>query len=130
MKKLLSQILAAILGLWIATIFVDGVAIAVYADTSFLGFEITQKWQMFLVLGILLGLLNYFIGPILKSIAMPLQIITFGLFSFVINGGFIWFLALIFDEFSVPPIWPLAWTTLIIWALNLIISRVLIKDEY
>jgi len=130
MKKLLSQILAASLGLWLATMFVDGVAMAVYADSKFLGFAITAQWQMFLVLGAVLGLLNYFVGPILKSIALPLQIITFGLFSFVINGGFIWFLDMVFDELKVPWMWPLIWTTLIIWALNLIISKILIRDEY
>jgi putative membrane protein len=130
MKKLVSQILAATLGLWLATIFVDGVVVETFADSKFLGFSITTEWQIFLALGIILGLLNYFIGPILKSIALPLQIITFGFFSFVINAGFIWILDYIFDELQVPWMWPLIWTTLIIWALNLLISKILIKNEY
>jgi len=130
MKKILSQILAALLGLWSATIFIDGIIVDIYADSRFMGFGITAQWQMFLALGIALGLLNYFVGPILKSITLPLEIITFGLFSFIINAGFIWFLDLIFDELKIPLIWPLIWTTLIIWALNLIISKILIKKDY
>jgi putative membrane protein len=85
---------------------------------------------MFLALGIVLGLLNYFIGPILKSIALPLEIITFGLFSFIINAGFIWFLDLVFDELKVSWMWPLVYTTLIIFILNLVINKILIKDKY
>jgi len=37
------------------------------------------------ILGIILGLLNYFVKPILEVISLPLEIITLGLFTFVIN---------------------------------------------
>jgi len=129
MKKLLSQIAAASLGLWLATMFVSGVVVTVYSNSSFFGISLTAQWQMFLVLGIILGLLNYFIAPILKAIALPLEIVTLGLFSFVINGGLIWFLDLIFDEISIPWMWPLIYTTLIIWGLNLIFIKILKKNE-
>jgi len=129
MKKLLSQVVSAGLGLWLASMFVSGVVVTYYADSSFFGISITAQWQMFLVLGIILGLLNYFIAPILKAIALPLEIVTLGLFTFVINGGLIWFLDLIFDEVKIPWMWPLIYTTLIIWALNLIIQKILIKKE-
>jgi len=129
MKKLLAQIVATSSGLWLATMFVGGVVVTHYADSSFFGISITAQWQMILVLGIILGLLNYFVAPILKAIALPLEIITLGLFTFVINGGLIWFLDLIFDELSVPWMWPLIYTTLIIWALNLIIKKILIRNE-
>jgi putative membrane protein len=130
MKKLLMQIASAGLGLWLATMFVSGVAVTHFADSSFFGISLTAEWQMFLVLGVMLGLLNYFIAPILKTIALPLEIVTLGLFTLVIDMGLIWFLDLIFDEFKAPWMWPLIYTTLIIWALNLIIQKILIKKEY
>lgn len=130
MAKLLSQILAGITGLWLATMFVPGVAITTYANSSFFGISINAPWQMILALGIILGLLNYFVGPILKAIALPLEIVTFGLFSLAINAGFIWFLDFTFDEVKIPAIGPLIWTTLIIWALNFIIAKILIKKDY
>jgi putative membrane protein len=40
----------------------------------------------FLVIGALFGLVNAIIGPVIKILAFPLYIITFGLISFVING--------------------------------------------
>jgi len=129
MKKLLAQIAAASLGLWLATMFVSGVVVTYYADTSFFGISLTAQWQMFLALGIILGLLNYFIAPILKAIALPLEIVTLGLFSLVINGGLIWFLDLIFAELTVPWMWPLIYTTLIIWGLNLIIQKIFKRNE-
>ena len=129
MKKLLSQIISAGLGLWLATFFIKGVVVTYYADSSFFGFSITGQWQMFLVLGIILGLLNYFLGPILKTIALPLEIITLGLFSLIINAGILWFLDLIFEELTIPWMWPLVYTTLIVWGLNLVIKKILIKDK-
>jgi putative membrane protein len=129
MKKLLSQIVSAGLGLWLATIFVSGVAVTYYANSSFFGISITAQWQMFLVLGIILGLLNYFVRPILKTLALPLELLTLGLFSIVINMGMIWFLDLIFDEITVPWMWPLIYTTLILWALNMIIQKIIVKKD-
>ena len=130
MKKILAQIASAGLGLWLATMFVSGVVVTHYADSSFFGISLTARWQMFLALGIVLGLLNYFIEPILKTITLPLQILTLGLFTLVIDMGLLWFLDLIFDELRVPWMWPLIYTTLIIWVLNLVIQKILIRKEY
>lgn len=35
---------------------------------------------------IIFGLLNWFVKPILRILSLPLTFMTFGLFSFVING--------------------------------------------
>jgi putative membrane protein len=130
MRKLISQIVSAAIGLWLAATYVSGVEMTTFANSNFFGFSLTNSWQMFAALGFVLGVLNYFIGPLIKSIALPLEIITFGLFSLVINAGFVWFLDLTFDEFSAPWPWPLIWTTLIIWALNFVIAKILIKKDY
>ncbi len=129
MKSLLSHILSAGLGLWLATLFVAGVVVRVYPNSNFFGAPLTAQWQIFILLGVILGLLNYFVKPILNTIALPLRIITLGLFGFLINMGLIWVVDYIFKEFSAPWLYPLFWTTLIIWALQLIISNSILKKE-
>lgn len=42
--------------------------------------------KLYFVAGVVLGLLNTFIKPILKILGFPFVIITFGLFTLVING--------------------------------------------
>src|SRR3989339_27977 len=121
MKKLLSQIVSAIAGLWASTLLLPEVVVRTYPDSNFFGFSLTDQWQMFLVLGLFLGLLNYFVKPLLKTLALPLEIITLGLFTIVISAGLIWFLDKILDELHVPWFYPLFYTTLIIFVLNLII---------
>lgn len=127
MKRLLSQIAAAIIGLWLATLFVRGVVIRAYPTSNFFGLSLTAQWEIFLVLGIVLGLLNYFLKPILKALSLPIEIISLGLFTIVINMALIWLLDMMFDELSVPFFLPLLYTTLIIWALNIVIGFFIIK---
>ena len=128
MKRLLSQIISAALGLWLATMFVHGVVIRAYPNSSFFGISLSQTWEIILVLGVVLGLLNYFLRPILKTLALPLEILTLGLFTIVINMALIWLLDKMFDELYIPLFLPLLYTTLIIWALNLIISFFIVKE--
>ncbi len=129
MKKLIFQILAAVLGLWIANMFVSGVIVKLYPDSNFFGFNLTADWQIFLLLGIILGLLNYFVKPILDVITLPLRIITLGLFSFIISMALIWAVDVMFKEFSAPFLYPLLYTTLIIWGLNIFSQIFLAKEE-
>lgn len=121
MKRLLSQIISATLGLWLATLFIQGVVIRAYPTSVFFGFQLTTQWQVIIALGIVLGLLNYFLRPLLKALSLPLELITLGLFTILIDMGLIWLLDMIFDELSVALYKPLLYTTLIIWGLNIII---------
>lgn len=108
MKKLLLQIITGILAIWLATQFVKGV-------------EFTGPPQILLLAGAILGLLNFFIKPLLKIITLPLRILTFGLFSLVINMGIIWLVSLILPNIKFTGIYPLFWTTVLAWGLSLIL---------
>lgn len=125
MKKLLLNVLSAISGIWLATIFVSGVNVELLPNSGFFGISLTAQWQIILLLGIILGFLNYFLKPILNVITLPLQIITLGLFSFIINIALIWIIDVIFKELSVPFIYPILLTTLIIWGINIVLSKII-----
>jgi len=108
---------------------VPGVVIRAYPTSNFFGFSLTSQWQFFLVLGIVLGLLNYFLKPLLKILSLPLEIISLGLFTIIINMALIWILDMMFDELSVPVFLPLLYTSLVIWGLNIIVGSFLIKNK-
>ncbi len=129
MKKLLSYIVGAALGLWLATIFIAGVRVSVDSSSTFFGISINQNWKFFILFGIILGLINYFIKPVLDVVTIPLRILTLGIFGLLINVGMIWIVDAMFEELSVPWFLPLAWTTIIIWALSGIIAKILVKDD-
>lgn len=109
MKRLIFQILAGIFGLWLAIRFIPEV-------------EFADSWQILILAGFILGLINFFLKPILKLITLPLRILTFGLFSLLINIGIIFVVDLIFPQLKIPGILNLFLTSLIVWGLNFLFS--------
>ena len=129
MKSLFSQIISVSLGLWLSALIVPGVWMGLYSDSNFFGFYLTSFIQLYLILGICLGLLNFFIKPVIGFITFPLAVVTLGLFGFAINMAFVYVIDLFFKEFSSPIFWPLFWTTVIIWILNKIIEGFILKNN-
>ena len=127
MKKVLLQIIAAILGIWLSVLFIPGINVSLSSSSNFFGIPLTLQWQIILLLGVVLGLLNFFVKPIINTITLPLRIITLGLFSIVVNMGMLWILDFIFEEITIPWFWPLFWTTIIIWFLNILIPKFIIN---
>lgn len=73
-------------------------ALALYGLIYFVP-EITYTGglKFFVLGGIILGLLNFFVKPVLKLFSLPFIILTLGLFLIVINALILWFLSYIFD---------------------------------
>ncbi|MBZ1345355.1 MAG: phage holin family protein, partial [Candidatus Nealsonbacteria bacterium] len=80
-------------------------------------------WQSLLLAGLVLGLINFFIKPILKLITLPLRILTLGLFGLIINMAIIWMIDVLFPELIIQGIIPLFWTTLIVWTINFLLGN-------
>lgn len=59
-----------------------------------------------LIVALLLGLANLTLKPILTILTLPVQLLTLGLFSFVVNAGIFWFVASFVDGFSVSGFLP------------------------
>ena len=115
--KLILHIVAATGGLFVAAKIVPGV--------DFYG-----TYLMLIIVGLMLGLANFFIKPILKAVSLPIRILTLGLFGLVINMGLVWLVAdIIFpDVLEISGIAPLFWTTAIIWLLNFLLGLHKNKD--
>lgn len=119
-NKLISQIIASALGIFLAVHFVSGVSLEIVPGQSeMFGIPITETWQMFLVVGLILGLLNLFVKPILGLVTLPLKILTLGFFSLIINMAMIWIVDIVFLELVINGLTSLFWTTIIVWGVNL-----------
>ncbi len=58
-----------------------------------------------LITALILGLINAFIRPFLLLITLPINILTLGLFTFVINALLFWFVASFIEGFNVAGFW-------------------------
>ena len=133
MRGLILQIIIGIVGLWLAVKFVSGVA---FTGPLFFvpgkNLDIRTALEALISVGAILGLLNFFAKPILKTVTLPLRIITCNLFTLVIAMALIWVVDIFSPELSIKGVAPLLsikgiaplfWTTLILWGLNLVVPR-------
>ena len=116
MERLFWHIIAGILAIFLVIRIVPGVALEVIPGKSiYFGIELDQQWKLIILVGSILGLINFFVKPILNALTIPLKILTFGLFSLILNMGLIWFLEIVFEEFEISGITPLFFSTIIVW---------------
>ena len=100
-----------------------GNGLALYAASWFVaGFSFTGGIKGYAIAGVVLGLLNMIIKPIVKFIAFPLIILTLGLFIIVINALLLWLVDYIFNFIAISDMMSLVWATIIIAIVNMIIS--------
>jgi len=90
------------------------------ADLWVAGFAVSGGWQGYLIAGLVLGILNLIVRPILKIISTPLIIISLGLFLIVINAVILWFTSQLTHYIIIENLIALLWATLIIAAVNFI----------
>lgn len=74
--------------LWVVTLVIPAVTLTPYG-----GDGLWQTIGSFLLIGAIFGLVHAIIAPVVKILAFPLYILTFGLISFVINGALLLFVA-------------------------------------
>lgn len=76
------------LALWVATLLIPAITLTPYG-----GDGVWQTIGSFLLIGAIFGLVHAIIAPVVKVLAFPLYVLTFGLISFVINGALLLFVA-------------------------------------
>jgi putative membrane protein len=79
-------------------------AIALLLTAYFLpGLKFIPSIENYLLAGILLTGGEYFLKPVFKIISLPLTMMTFGLFSFVINAAVLYIITRFYPIISVTP---------------------------
>jgi putative membrane protein len=113
MMRLIIRVLASTLAVLIAARLIPGIEV--------------NGYQAALVAAIVLGLLNVTIRPIIMLLTLPLNLLTLGLFSWVINGFLFWIVGNILEGFKVhdfvAAFLGALLVTLISWIVNLLLRR-------
>jgi putative membrane protein len=93
MKKFVIKILVNAVGLYVASIVVT-------SGIAFQGTGFQLVWTVLLV-ALIFGLVNTFIRPVVKLFSFGIQVLTLGLFTFVINALMLLLTSKISDHFAV-----------------------------
>ena len=85
-----------------------------------ISFEFGSEWWKLALVALLLGVINTYLRPIVKLLALPINLLTMGLVGLAINTGMVLLLALASDQlrlgFTIHG-WPIrAFSPEVIWA--------------
>lgn len=110
---MIARFIISALAVWITAWTLDGVTV--------------EPWWAALLVAAVLGLVNTLIRPIVKLLALPINIVTLGLFTLVINALMVLLCAwLVSGHFKVDSFWwALAFSivmTLVGWVLGLFVK--------
>ena len=114
MIRFILQALLAALGFWMASRVLRGV---VHVD------DIASLIEA----GLVLGLLNALVRPILIVLTLPLSVVTLGLFLLVVNGLTVWLVTVFINGIHIYRLWPAILAAVIIsivsWLANFLIGE-------
>lgn len=100
------------------------ISVAVFATSKIIsGVVIDPIWIVFVV-GACLTLFNMFIKPIVNILTLPVNVITLGLFSLVINGALFWYLGTLIKGFSVETFYAAFIGALLVSIINWFLKKV------
>jgi len=83
------------------------------------GFMVDNFWPAAIIAALILGIANAILKPILVILTLPINILTLGLFTFIINAGLLWIVASWVNGFSIDKFWPTAVLgAVILWVIS------------
>jgi putative membrane protein len=109
MRWILMKVVASVVALWVA-------------DWLLTGFIVTGGAWGYVAAGVLLGLLNAFVRPVLKVLTFPLILVTLGLFTAVINAFLLWLAADLSGVIVITGLWSLLWATVLVSVVQTVIG--------
>ena len=88
-----------------------------------------ESFYTALISALVLGLVNALIRPILIVLTLPINILTLGLFTFVINGLLFWFVASFVKGFYVAGFWPAVGGAIVYSVISWALSALLLGEQ-
>lgn len=104
------------------------------AGQIFTGIYYSHSWEVIVVAGLVLSILNAFIKPILIIFSLPAIVLSLGLFLVLINGFTVWLMSKLVDQFTIISFGSAVLAGIIIGLLNYAVTTLLedgriLKDD-
>jgi len=113
---------------FIVRVVVNAIALGVLSYLHFQGIH-ADGWVALLVGGLVLGIANAIIKPILVVLSCPLVILTLGLFTLLINGAIFYWVLNFVPGFYVPGFWPAFWGAIVVSIISWVASLIFHDDR-
>ncbi|MEW5807320.1 MAG: phage holin family protein, partial [Acidobacteriota bacterium] len=82
-----------------------------------------------LLAGLVLGIINLFIKPIVVLVSLPVILLSLGLFYFIINGLMLWLVSMFIPQFHMEGILAFLLGSVLFTCLNMVVGWILPKKK-
>jgi putative membrane protein len=107
-----------------------GNALALWLADRIVGrVDLSHSWLTVIVAALVLTVLNYYVKPVIKLLALPLVILTLGIALFFISMLMLWLTSALVSGFQIDGFWPLVKATIIVWIVNVIVEAIFDPDR-
>lgn len=101
------------------------VAVAVYLTVNLIpGVAIAGGWGTLLLVSLVWSVIITVIKPVLSILALPITILTLGLFHFILNALLFWGMELVVPGFDVAGFWPALLGSIVLSVFSWLIEKV------
>jgi len=84
-----------------ALIYVFATAVTLLLISQYIPGILVDSFYTAVIVAVIWGILGLTVRPILRVLTFPINLLTFGLFSFILNALLFWFLATFISGFHV-----------------------------
>jgi putative membrane protein len=117
MERFLVRWAFNVAALWVAAKLLSGVSVT------------GDQFLTLVLAGLVLGLANMVVKPILVILALPLILLTLGIAYFLVNVLIVFFTSWIVSGFHVHGFWAGVGAALIVWLVNVLLERLARRFE-
>ncbi|MCX6347565.1 MAG: phage holin family protein [Actinobacteria bacterium] len=114
---------------WVLLAFAITITSYILPFIEISGETVLKKVEIAFLAGLILGLVNTLIRPIIKVLAIPINILTLGLFNIFINAGMLWVVDYFVDNFKISGFWGYFWSSLLISIITVSLTRLLLYEK-
>jgi len=114
---------------WIILTFSISVAYYFLPFVYIIGDNIWDRFKIALLAGLLLGLFNLLVKPVVKLLSLPINVLTLGLFNIVINAGMLWIVDYFIKGLEISGFWGYIWGSIVISIISVILSKIIFYER-
>ena len=111
-------LVARLIVAWAVNVAALWVADALFSDVDSTG------WGALVIAGLVFGIVNTFVKPLLVLLSLPIVIITLGLFLLFVNMAVLALTDWLVSGFNIEGFWTFVGATIVVWIVNAVLETV------
>jgi putative membrane protein len=111
-------LVARLIVAWAVNVAALWVADALFSDVDSTG------WGALIIAGLVFGIVNTFVKPLLVLLSLPIVIITLGLFLLFVNMAVLALTDWLVSGFNIEGFWTFVGATIVVWIVNAVLEAV------